>query len=209
MLKAPLPQKTQRELVPEGNHPARIYELIEIGTVDSTYAGETKKVHKIRIGFELPTEKRTFSEEKGEQPMVISKEMALSFGDLAGLRKIIEAVEGRKLTDAEAVDYDVETILGKPLLVAVGHSEPNQEGIQYANANTFSPVIKGLTVDPLYNKERLLTYEKWDETLYQSLPDFLKEKIQSSLEFKNRGKFEMPEVKVDTGEVKNTDSIPF
>lgn len=208
-LHAQLPQKTQRELIPTGNYPARIYELIELGTVDSTWMGEAKKTHKIRIGFELPTEKRVFDEKKGEQPMVISKEMALSFGDLAGLRKIIEAVEGKKITDAEAVNYDVLTIVSKPLLVTVSHSEPNEQGIVYANATTFSPLIKGLTVDPLSNKTRVLTYENWDEELYNSLPDFLKEKMNKTPEFKNRGNnFEVPEVKVDFGEA-DMEHIPF
>lgn len=212
-LHAQLPQKTQRELIPTGNYPARIYELIELGTVDSTWMGEAKKTHKIRIGFELPTEKRVFDEKKGEQPMVISKEMALSFGDLAGLRKIIEAVEGKKITDAEAVNYDVLTIVGRPLLVTVSHSEPNEQGIVYANATTFSPLIKGLTVDPLSNKTRVLTYESWDEELYNSLPDFLKEKMNKTPEFKNRGKaVELPTVNVDLGEAEpqfDENGIPF
>ena len=42
-LTAPLPQKTQRELIPTGNYPARIYEIIELGTVDSQWMGEPKK----------------------------------------------------------------------------------------------------------------------------------------------------------------------
>ena len=216
-LTAPLPQKTQRELIPTGNYPARIYEIIELGTVDSQWMGEPKKTHKIRIGFELPTEKRVFDETKGEQPMVISKEMALSFGDLAGLRKIIEAVEGRKITDAEAVNYDVLEILGKPLLVTVSHSEPNEQGIVYANATTFSPLIKGLTVEPLINKPRVLTYENWDENVYNSLPEFLKEKMNKTPEFLNRGKtFQLPVVNVpiektptNNGEVEDYSSIPF
>jgi hypothetical protein len=108
-MKAIVPQKTQRELIPAGNHPARVFEIIEIGTVDGQWMGEAKKTHKVRIGFEFPTEKRVFDESKGEQPMVTSKEMALSFGDLAGLRKIVEAIEGKKLTDAEAVNYDIES----------------------------------------------------------------------------------------------------
>lgn len=212
-LYAQLPQKTQRELIPTGNYPARVYEIIELGTVDGQWMGEAKKTHKIRVGFELPTEKRVFDEKKGEQPMVISKEMALSFGDLAGLRKIIEAVEGKKITDAEAVNYDVLSIIGKPLLVTVSHSEPNEQGITYANATTFSPLIKGLTVEPLHNKIRVLTYEKWDEQLYQSLPEFLKEKIEKTPEFKNRGKaVELPIVQVDLGEAEpqfDENGIPF
>lgn len=212
MLKASLPQKTQRELIPEGNYPARIFELIELGTVEGSWMGEAKKTHKVRIGFEFPTEKKVFDTSKGEQPFVLSKEMALSFGDLAGLRKIIEAVEGRKLTDSEAVDYDVETILGKPLLVTVSHSEPNEQGITYANATTFSPLIKGLTVEPLINTQKLLTYEKWNEELFNSLPEFLKEKMKVTPEYKNRGALQLPivqvNVKVDTGEV-DMSQVPF
>lgn len=212
-LYATLPQKTQRELIPTGNYPARVYEIIELGTVDGQWMGEAKKTHKIRIGFELPTEKRVFDEKKGEQPMVISKEMALSFGDLAGLRKIIEAVEGKKITDAEAVNYDVLSILSKPLLVTVSHSEPNEQGTVYANATTFSPLIKGLTVEPLSNKTRVLTYEKWDEEMYNGLPDFLKEKMNKTPEFKMRGKaIDLPVVKVDVGEAEpsfDADGIPF
>ena len=213
-MKATLPQKTQRELIPIGNYPARVYEIIEIGTVDGTWMGEAKKTHKVRIGFELPTEKRVFDVAKCEQPMVISKEMALSFGDLAGLRKIVEAVEGKKLTDAEAVNYEIESIMGRPLLVTVSHSEPNEQGIQYANATTFSPLIKGLTVEPLNNKPKYLEYAKWNEEVYNSLPDFLKEKMNVTPEYKamRSGKFEMPVVKVeieDDGKMQDTTNIPF
>lgn len=213
-MKANLPTKTQRELIPTGNYPARVYEIIEIGTVDGQWMGEAKKTHKVRIGFELPTEKRVFDEKKGEQPMVISKEMALSFGDLAGLRKIVEAIEGKKLTDAEAVNYEIESIMGRPLLVTVSHSEPNEQGIIYANATTFSPLIKGLTVEPLNNKPKYLEYAKWDEQVYNSLPDFLKEKMNVTPEYKamRSGKFELPEVKVeieDDGRMQDTTNIPF
>lgn len=201
-MKASLPQKTQRELIPTGNYPARVYEIIEIGTVDGQWMGEAKKTHKVRIGFELPTEKRVFDVAKGEQPMVISKEMALSFGDLAGLRKIVEAVEGKKLNDAEAVNYEIESIMGKPLLVTVSHSEPNEQGIVYANATTFSPLIKGLTVEPLNNKPNYLEYAKWDEQVFLSLPEFLRDKMVVTPEYKaiKSTKFEIPTVQVELGE---------
>lgn len=200
--------KSQRELVPEGNHPARIYELIEIGTVEGSWMGQPKLNYNVRIGFEFPTEKRVFSEEKGEQPMVISREMSLSLAEKANLRKIVEAVEGRKLTDAEAVNYDVLTIVGKPLLVTVSHTEPNNEGIQYANATTFSPVIKGLNVDELHNPKRVLTYSEWNQETFDKLPDFLKDKMRETPEYKSKDKLELPTVNVDTGEV-DPSSIPF
>jgi hypothetical protein len=211
----PAPSKTQRELVPEGNHPARIYELIEIGTVEGSWMGQPKMNHNVRVSFEFPTKKFVFNEEKGAQPFVLSREMSLSLGEKANLRKIVEAVEGRKLTDAEAVNYDVLTIVGKPLLVTVSHTEPNQEGIQYANATTFSAVIEGLTVAPLYNPIRVLTYGEWNSETFNSLPDFLKEKMVKTPEYQQmtEKKFEVPtikiDVKVDDGSVKNVDDIPF
>lgn len=214
-MKAVLPIKTQRELLPTGNYPARVYEIIELGTIDGQWMGEARKTHKVRIGFEFPTEKKVFSEEKGEQPFVISKEMALSFGDLAGLRKIVEAVEGKKLTDAEAVNFEVQSIMGKPLLVTVSHSEPNEQGITYANATTFSPLIKGLTVEPLINKTKYLEYAEWDEQVYNSLPDFIKEKMQVTPEYKAMRNGKKPDIQVGSyqGNVSdgsvNPKDIPF
>lgn len=202
--------KTQRELMPEGNHPARVYEIIEIGTVESSWNGNPKMAHKIRIGFEFPTKKFVFNEEKGEQPFVLSSEMGLSMYDKSNLRKVVHAIEGRKLTDEEAETYDILSILGKPLLVTVSHSEP-KDGIQYANPTTFSPLIEGLTVAPLTNPTRTLTYSEWDEEMFNSLPQFLKDKISATPEFKGRNEVKNQDehvAKIHTGEV-NVEDIPF
>lgn len=199
--------KTQRELVPEGNHPARIYEVIEVGTVEGSWMGQPKMNYNVRIGFEFPTKKFMFSEEKGLQPFVLSREMSLSLGEKANLRKIVEAVEGRKLTEAEAVNYDVTTIIGKPLLVTVSHTEPNNEGIQYANATTFSGLIEGLTVSNLYNPTRLLTYEEWKQETFDGLPQFLKDKISATPEYKKMK--DKTEYTANDGTVQNVNDIPF
>lgn len=230
-LYSPSPKQTQRELVPEGNHQARIYELIEIGTVEGSWMGQPKMNHNIRIGFEFPTKKFVFNEEKGPQPFVLSREMSLSMSEKANLRKIVDAVEGRKLTDSEAEGYDVLNLVGKPLLVTVRHTEPNEMGIQYANATTFSSVIEGLTIVPQINPSKVLTFSEWNEETFQNLPQFLKDKISStpeyrylknkvslpevkvvaSPEFKGKDKLELPTVQVsgvNNGEV-NVDDIPF
>lgn len=218
------PKQTQRELVPEGNHPARIYEIIEIGTVEGSWMGNPKMTHNVRVGFEFPTKKFIFNEEKGPQPFVLSREMSLSMGEKANLRKIADAVEGKKLTDDEANAYDILTMIGKPLLVTVSHTEPNETGVQYANATTFSAVIEGLTVAPQVNPSRVLTFDEWNEETYQGLPQFLKDKIASTPEYKAmKDTFQLPDMpvitngqplpvgepkKVDDGSV-NIDDIPF
>jgi hypothetical protein len=51
---------TRRELIPAGNYIGRCYQMIHIGTVQETYLGEPKQFNKVRIGWELPTERKVF-----------------------------------------------------------------------------------------------------------------------------------------------------
>ena len=77
---------TKRELIPSGNYVARCYQMIEIGTVNEVIQGTQKQLHKVRIGWELPTELKVFKEENGEQPLVISKDYTLSLNEKSNLR---------------------------------------------------------------------------------------------------------------------------
>ena len=52
------------ELTPAGNHIARCYSMIEIGTVKEDFKGEVKNLHKVRITWELPLEQRVFRSEE-------------------------------------------------------------------------------------------------------------------------------------------------
>ena len=61
---------TSRELIPAGNYIARCYQMIEIGTVTENIMGKQVIAKKVRVGWELPNELRTF--EGKERPLVIS-----------------------------------------------------------------------------------------------------------------------------------------
>jgi hypothetical protein len=50
------PERTY-ELVPAGNHVARLYQIIHIGTNSYEYKGEMKKSDKVRLTFELCNER--------------------------------------------------------------------------------------------------------------------------------------------------------
>src|SRR3990167_9222440 len=56
------------ELAPAGNHIARCYSMVHIGTIKETIRGEVKELNKVRISWELPTEKKIFNSDKGEEP---------------------------------------------------------------------------------------------------------------------------------------------
>ena len=56
---------TTRELIPANNYLARCYQMVEIGTVKESILGKEVIAHKVRIGWELPTELKVFNPEKG------------------------------------------------------------------------------------------------------------------------------------------------
>jgi hypothetical protein len=200
---APIATKTQREILEEATYPARIYEYVHLGTQKGEWEGRETNYYKIRFTFEFPTEKRVFKEENGEQPMVMSFDATLSLNEKANLRKLSEACVG-KMTDAEATNFDVDTLLGKACLISVAHKPP-KDGIVYAYIAGFMPLMKGLVVDKQINDSKMLTFENWNQELFDSLPQFVKDKITASPEYKRMNEV----VTGNNGEVVDISTIPF
>jgi hypothetical protein len=117
----------QRELIPSGNYIARCYQMLEIGTVQEIIMGQPKTLKKVRIGWELPEETRTFSQDKGEQPFVISQEFTLSMNEKSNLRKVLASWRGKDFSDKEAEAFDITKLLGVPCMLNVIH-KPSKDG---------------------------------------------------------------------------------
>lgn len=180
MIKA---EKTEvkKELVPAGTHIARVYEIIQVGTVKEEWEGESKDTPKVRISWELPLELHTYGTEN--KPMVISREFTLSMGAKSNLRPIVEGVLGAPLQDQEAYAFDIEKLLGEDSLVTIVH-KPKKSGGTYAFLSASAPLMKGQVCPEPFNKPKILSYDNWDEAFFNSLPDFLKEKMSETPEYK-------------------------
>lgn len=167
-----------------GSYPARIYQMIHLGTV-SGFQGALQ--NKVRIGMELPTEMHVFDKEKGEQPRVISQDYTLSFSEKANLRKLILACDPNALNlddDGFLEEYDVENLIGKDLLVTIAQ-KPKKDGTgNYAYIDSVTRLPKGMMCAPAINPAQKLSYDKWDEEVFLKLPDFIREKMESSEEYK-------------------------
>lgn len=176
-------QKSDYTPVPAGNHIARVYSIIHLGTThDITPWGE-KDRNKVRITWELPNERKEFKPGEGEKPYSISATYTLNFGDKANLRKIVEGMIGASLYDEEAATFDVETLLGRTCMVNVTHK--TKDGKTYANVDAVTPVPKGMTVPDPENEWFVLNYtDKWDEGKFMELPDFLKAQMTETQEYK-------------------------
>lgn len=175
---------TPRELIPAGNYIARCYQMLEIGTITEVVMGKQKIQQKVRIGWELPLETKVFKEENGEQPLVISKEYTLSMNEKANLRLMLKSWRGKDFTEEEAKAFDITKLLGVPCMLNVIHKPSKSDPTKiYEEIAGITPVPKGITVPPQVNKTLLLQYDAFDRELFESLPDFIKTKIQSSLEY--------------------------
>ena len=168
-----------RQIAPEGAYPARCYQIIDKGTTFDEKWGNKKR--KVQFLFELPTETAVFSEDKGEQPFYVKGVFNLTMGEKASLRKFIESWIGKKLTDAQAGDFDITKLLGHPGMINIGHT--GKEDRVYANIMSISPLPKGLACPPAINE--LLAYDttEHDESVFNKLPDFLKDDIRKSDEW--------------------------
>ncbi len=179
-MKAPT-QNFTRTLAPEGTHIARVIGLIYIGTVKTSWKGEEKEMSKVRITWELPTETFSFKEGELEKPFVVSKEYTFSMGKKSNLRPVVEGILGANLTDDEAYAFDLDEILGKPSLLSLTHIDG--ENGKFVAINSTAKLVKGMECPPQVNETKVLSYEKWNEEYFNSLPSFIKEKIVSSKEY--------------------------
>ena len=168
--------------VPAGNHVARLYEIIHLGTIPTTWQGQEKMTDKIRLTFELCNEKKEFKEGEGEKPFSISREFTYSFGSKGNLRPFIDGFTGTKMFDDEWPD--LEALLGEACLLNVVHTE--KDGNTYANIQGASPLPKGMKAPELVNETRTIDINSTPWDVINALPEFILKKMYSSEEFSNR-----------------------
>ena len=195
-------KKIEVEIVEAGSYPARIYQMIQIGNV-AGFQGQIQ--NKVRIGFELPTELKVFKEENGEQPRVISQEYTLSFHEKSKLRKVIEACEPNALKIAEdgfLEEFNIEALIGKECLITIAH-KASKEGNQFAYIDSVTRLPKGMICPKAINTPVILSYDNWNQEIFDKQPDFIKEKIKSSQEYQRMINGE------DGKPINETKDVPF
>lgn len=123
------------EKAPPGNHPAVLIGMIDMGTQEQEYQGESKESHRVYWVWEIPGEKR----EDGSSH-VIALDLTFSLNEKAKMRKWIESRMGRQIADGE--EYDIAEELGKPCLLNVVQKDkyPKVEGMSALPKGMPAPV---------------------------------------------------------------------
>jgi len=176
--------KTKREIVPSGTHIARCYSMIDIGTVEWEWQGETKHTQKVRLTFELPNEMRDFGGE--EKPMVIDKEYTQSLHEKANLRKDFESWRGKSFSVEELKSFDLTSVLGAPCNISIIH-ETNKKGNEFAKIGGISSMTKGSKCPEQFNESFIFNYEdNFNEEWLEQQPDWIKDQIKGTDEYQNK-----------------------
>ncbi len=179
----PTTTNNQKELVPQGNHLAIIYKIVEIGTKDYDWQGEAKTKRAVRVWYELPNQTRVFNEEKGEQPMSVSKEYNLTPHEKATIMIHFSAMDNKIFTEDEMYDLDIVDYLGKSCMLQIVH-KTSEAGRTFAVITSVSSVPDGMNVAEQYNDNSVFDYDSnFKIDVLESQPEWLKEQIKASPEY--------------------------
>lgn len=203
--------------VPPGMHLARCYRIVDLGTQQSEYMGVTKNLPKLMMQWEVHSEDdlgNPLVTSKGE-PMTISKNYTVSLSENSTLRKDLISWRGRDFTPEELKGFELGNVLGHWAMISVSRSVGNN-GKEYTNINTINPVppnIKKQGLPEAYNSTQMFVLNDPDMSIWETLSDGLKAKIEKSPEWQSRQVTHTakpiqpvrPEAKVDEFE----DDIPF
>ena len=116
--------------------------------------------------------------------MVISQKVTMPrvLNEKSNLYKIMIQLNGGKALTAGQLSYfDTEERIGKPCTVTVTHSEDGR----YANVLSVGSIAKGITMPAQFNPNFFFDLDKFDADKLERLPQWKKEKIQSSPEYMN------------------------
>lgn len=133
---------------PAGPAMARCCDVVDMGMVKQTFAGETKVKHVCRIVWQLADP----DPETGKRP-IVQKRYTVSLHEKAALRHDLESWRSRPFTEQELAGFDVEKVIGVPAFLNIVHA--HKDGSTYANVMAVMPPPKGTSVPPVADYVRV------------------------------------------------------
>lgn len=198
--------------VPQGNHQARCFGLVDLGTQRTQTPDGERLMHKIFIRWELfgvDDDDKPLATDDG-RPLVIGKQYTLSLSKKANLRADLESWRGAAFSDAELRGFDVSKLLGQYCMLTIKHDTKGEK--TYANVASvgkWPAFLKNQKPAPV-NANEVFDVMNPDMNLMESLPNWLQDKIKASIEFTGETPAEASPSKGHAEQdIPDTDDIPF
>lgn len=163
--------------VEDGTYMARIVQVVDLGVQKGEYKGEEYIRPEVMITFEFPTETLTIEGE--EKPRWLSRQYTVSMNEKSALYSLVNAAD----PDGKATKKgsNAKGLLSLPVMVTVGSTATGN-----AKVVGVSRMMKGMSIPELYNDPVFFELDSNDtanKQAFEGLPDWLKEKIQTSMNF--------------------------
>lgn len=182
----------QFENSPPGNHIARCYGVIDLGTQSHSFQGESWSQRDVRISFELPNELMTgiYNQESKGKPFSVGCTVKQSLHSKARLRALLKGWRGRDFTPEELKGFDLKSIIGKACRVNLVASPDGQ----FTNIEGISPLGKlkdaggKMVLEPCPKQVNKSVYfclepDEFDVAMLGQLSEKTQEKIRKSPEW--------------------------
>lgn len=175
---------------PAGNHAARCFSVLGLGThtEDGQYGLKTN--YKVRIAWELPEETKIFDEKKGPEPYVVAVTYNFVMGDKARIIKDLQSWRGAPFTPEELESFELKNLVGKCCMVQVVH-KPGNNGQIYANVDAVTQMPKKMreVMPKQHNPSVYYDISMGQDATFKALPEFLRKQILGCNEWKHEGDF--------------------
>jgi hypothetical protein len=162
---------------PLGTHLARCYQIIDLGTQQSEWQGESFIKHQVLVSWEIPSQLMDDG-----RPISASKFYTLSLHEKSNLGKDLVSWRGKAFTPEEEAGFDISKLLGVPCMLSViKKNDKSKVGtVMGLPAGTTPPEAVNPTV--LFD---LQEYMRGETTVFDGLSEGLQRIILKAKELTN------------------------
>ena len=178
----------ERELHPEGDHDALLYQLVELGTQPNNYGPDKRR---LSIGWELPGLAPFETDEGVKKPKCFWQgynlpEEGRGLHPKSNLRKMLTKWRSREFSTEEMEGFELKTILGKACIIRIEHEVNDNTGKLYQKLMSVRKWPKDKEVPELQNELQFFSFQD-DMDVPGNLPEWMRKAIMESYEYQHRG----------------------
>ena len=181
--------------VPPGNHLARCYRIIDLGTQRTEYKGQIKFQKRCMLQFEVhgsDENDNPLLTQKGE-PLSISKNYTVSLSDNSTMRADFESWRNKKFTKEELSAFHIGKVLGQWAMISVTKAIVDDKEYTNISAIATVPSMIKASIPKGFNELKTFDLDNPDMALFETFGERLKEKIMATKEWAAHLSKDMPE----------------
>ena len=174
--------------IPPGTYVARCFQLVDLGDQlqDGKYGASVQRKARIQwevFGEDDEGQPLTVEIDGNHAPMTIGKTYTFSISEKAGLRKDLVSWRGREFTPEELAGFDITNILGAYCMLSIIHTD--KDGKTYTNISAIIPLPSAFKANKPegHHEEIIFNLDEPEQSVFNKLPDWMKETIQKSPQY--------------------------